>query len=92
MTERLQRYLDGDLPGSALSAEERAEAEAWEAILSEVGPASTDDLPDLTGAVMARLAAGPERERPASSWARWLGWLWAPHPVRVRPGSDVTHG
>ncbi len=83
MNDELRRHLDGELPRSALDAEVRGEAEAWERLLDrfrvEVPGGSAP--PWLEQRVMAEIEALPAPGR----LRRAVAWLLRPHPVRISP-------
>ncbi|HET9948247.1 MAG TPA: glycogen-binding domain-containing protein [Longimicrobiales bacterium] len=83
MRDELHRYLDGELPPEALDPRSRAEAEAWERLVSSFrGAAPRASAPPwLEERVMAEIARVPER----SALSRLLSWLVSPAPVRVPP-------
>ena len=93
MDRRIKKALDGELPIEKLTPAQREELATYQLAIEEVlsqvpdpGPA-----PDITGAVMWRIAhpAAPERPRRAAPHATdglaWLRWLWRPYPIRLRP-------
>lgn len=85
MNERLQRYLDGELPAEALTPEERAEADAWEALLEDVRaalPASAP--PELEAEVFRALAEEPGHGTAGGRAGLWE-WLTRARPVPVSP-------
>jgi hypothetical protein len=79
MTDRLNAYLEAELPFEALDANEQAEALALEsAIRTAAGRFAGVRAPDLTDRVMAALPAEPSRAAvPARAGriARWWGAL-----------------
>lgn len=82
MNENLQKYLDGELAFEALGAEERAEAERWNALLGGSKPWGEVSAPPwLESRVMASLPARPAK----GGLAGVLSWLASPQPIRVRP-------
>jgi hypothetical protein len=86
MDERVQRALDGELPRSELNATERATLERAEAVMARVRSSLPEaELPDLSGAVLAR-TRGPDATtagtRPSGGPARWL---LTPRTLTVRP-------
>ena len=61
MNERIHRALDGELPRDALSQVERAVVERYEAMISAAdGAIERYIAPDLTDAIMSRIAELPE--------------------------------
>jgi hypothetical protein len=89
MNLRIHRYLDGELPSSALSNDERREAEALRGTLgSALSHVRREPAPDVTAAVLSAVSPGaagdgtaPAREAVLQSA---LGWLWRPRSVTVR--------
>src|SRR5512141_417297 len=82
MNEKLHKYLDGELSVDALSPDERAEAEDWQALLADAARLRSVKAPAwLETRVMANLPEQPQGSRVA----RILEWFTAPQPVRVRP-------
>lgn len=85
MNERLQRYLDGELPAEALSPEERAEAEAWEALLEGVRATLPDSAPpEMEAEVVRSLAAERDYGTVTGRVGPWA-WLTRSRPVPVSP-------
>lgn len=78
--DRIHAWLDGDLPGEALTPDEHARAAhlraAAEAVSAHLRAAPA---PDLSARVMAAL---PPVRTPNPLLA-WLAWLWSPRPVRL---------
>ena len=88
MRDRIQKVLDGELSREALGAPERAELQAWENAHDEaLAGLRSERAPDVTAAVMARIASLPAQTTPRrdAAWRRGLAWLWSPRPVTVRP-------
>jgi len=99
MSERIHRVLDGELSRAELTPEERALLADYEATIAAASHAVPRyDAPDLSAAVMARIAAlgsvpastapvpTPVRAvRPGRRAWRALEWLWTPRPIAVRP-------
>jgi hypothetical protein len=99
MNDRIHRYLDGELSREDLSPQDLSELEAYQEALHEIEAAYRSvEVPDLTGAVMARLPEGaPARVRDSAVPSRaatpetpdGLGgvikWLWTPRPLQLRP-------
>ncbi|HSU17831.1 glycogen-binding domain-containing protein [Longimicrobium sp.] len=84
MNERINAFLDGDLPLDALSPAERAEAVRLSTgIDAAAARLRAMPAPDLTARVMAALPADAPRGRARSPLAALLGWLWSPTPVRL---------
>ncbi len=86
MNERIQRALDGELPRSALSVAERATLERAQSALARVVNCIPEaELPDLSGAVLAR-TGGPDAAaadtRPRGGVMRWL---LTPRTLTLRP-------
>jgi hypothetical protein len=104
MSERIHRYLDGELDFKALSAEERQElAKYREALHETLESLPRERAPDLAPHVMRRLAAtgqlahaGPEsrragsRERSVGSLARVFRLLWQPRTFTLRPAYAIV--
>jgi len=98
MNLRIHRHLDGELPGSALSDDERREAEALRrAFGSALSHLEREPAPDVSEAVISAISAGAAaRDRPAANGrsviASALGWLWRPRSVtiRLRPAWGVA--
>lgn len=85
MKDRVQRYLDGDLSPDALSSEERAEAEAWEALLEDVREVLPSSAPaDLEARIVRSLADEPPHGTVEGKAGLWR-WLTRPRPVPVSP-------
>ena len=82
MTDKLQRYLDGELPLDALAPDERAEAAQWRELLADAAELRAQSAPPWVATRI--MAALPERPR-SSRLASLLAWLTAPQPIRVRP-------
>lgn len=86
MDGRIQRVLDGELPRNELTAAELVVLERAEAAVARVVHALPEaELPDLSGAVLARTRglAGPTVEgRPRRGLVRWL---LTPRPLTIRP-------
>jgi hypothetical protein len=81
MDERLQAYLDGELPLEALPAELRARAEEWDGLLARVRETAPAGAPlGLDRRVMAAL-----QDRRRSRGPAWLAWLLRPRPLPVSP-------
>ena len=87
---RIDRYLDGDLDRSALTPDERAQADRLEASIEEARSyVNVPPAPDLTGRVITRIGG----TRPAAGWGwhaalRWLReTIWTSRRVsfRLRP-------
>jgi hypothetical protein len=82
MDHRLQAYLDGDLPLDGLPSELRREAEAWEALLTEMRAMAPEGAP---AGLDTRVRAAVGGQRPA-----WLDWLFRPRPVPVPPAAVLA--
>ena len=101
MSDRIHDCLDGTIPLSALTDEERREVEKLEAAIeSSLAFARQTTPPDVTAAVIERIRV-LETETPAARTAaedldllasvrRALEWLWAPRAVRLRPAWALT--
>lgn len=85
MNDRLQQALDGELAREALTPSERAELDHIETLFGRVGETlAHEELPDLSGTVMARIRALRESPaRPEPTRRSLLRWLWAPQAARV---------
>jgi hypothetical protein len=87
MSDRINDWLDGELPFEALTDREQADARALEvAIRAAAGRIADVPAPELTAAVMSRLPARPgSAERassaPAGARARLRAWLAAAAPA-----------
>lgn len=87
MNERLQAYLDGDLPLEDLPPEDRERARRWDAFVDELRSSTRSTAPaGLEARVMAEAPESPE----APVWRRALGWLVEPRTVRVSPLAGVA--
>jgi len=90
MRDRIHRHLDGELPPSALSGQERREAEELRlATQGALAPLLREEGPDVTASVMAALRTKPLRA-PAARTSRLrdlVGWLWRPRSLtlEIRP-------
>ncbi len=91
MNDRIHQYLDGELPFSKLSSEERREVEGYESLIREALPILREaDPPDLSGPVMGRIGREAAPPAPSADHDRptlpaWIRLLWEPRPVRLRP-------
>jgi hypothetical protein len=90
MSDRIHRHLDGALPLSALSDQERRQAEEYRLAMWEaLEPLRREHAPDVTGPVMSAvrpysLAAVVERGTSPLGLLRALGtWLWKPRSLRL---------
>lgn len=99
MNRRIQQVLDGELPADRLTDEEAGELAAARLAVAETVAhvAAGEPVPDVTGAVMWRIAHGapaPEAAgRRFSGPARQLlGWFWQPRAVRLRPAVALAAG
>jgi hypothetical protein len=97
MDPRIHDCLDGDGRGDDLTLEQRDELARLEATIGAVaGPLRSAAVPDLTEAVMARVAqmrpAPSARDRSAAALRRVAGWLLTPRPVTVRLRPAYTLG
>lgn len=90
MNLRIHRHLDGELPLSALSDDERREAEALRLTLgTALSHLRRERAPDVSAAVLSAVSSGPPTRDPTASpgrpgFASALGWLWRPRSVTVR--------
>jgi hypothetical protein len=86
MHPEVHRYLDGELPRSALSAEAQAELKEWESLEQAVAQRRSERAPPwLANGVMRAL---PEPQ--AASWRRALDWLVTPRPINVPPFAPLA--
>lgn len=99
MNERIQQLLDGELPRSAATPAELAEAERAEALIGRVlRSIPVTELPNLGPAVLHRIealsSARPRRANPLASVRTFLDWLWAPRAVSLnwRPAYGLALG
>ena len=99
MSTRIQAALDGEIARESLRPEEARELDLWEeAIDAALAPVRREAAPDLTDAVMRRIAgraaaetsprhaatgAASPRGRAARGWKRGVAWLLAPRPVTL---------
>ncbi|HEX7091932.1 MAG TPA: glycogen-binding domain-containing protein [Longimicrobiales bacterium] len=100
MSTRIQAALDGEVARESLRPEEARELDLWEeAIDTALAPVRREAAPDLTEAVMRRIArpavagetsprhaaseAASPRGRAAGGWKRVAAWLLAPRPVTL---------
>lgn len=82
MNEELKAYLDGALDREDLSPDLRAEADAWDALASEMRELDSDSAPGwIEQAVMTEVALSPTPIRREG----WAAWLLRPRPIRVSP-------
>lgn len=83
MNDELHRHLDGDVPADELSPAEKAEALAWDRMVSAFRRAAPHGQapPWLEQRVMAELEAEPA----PGTVRRFLAWLVRPAPVRISP-------
>lgn len=82
MHRDLQRYLDGELPRSALAPELAREADEWRELLTDLARLGEPKAPAwLESRVMASLPASPRD----AWWRRAVRWGIEPHPIRLRP-------
>ena len=87
MNEKLQSYLDGELPLDALDANERAQAAEYQAILDDAQAMRSVTAPPW---IETRVMASLPKQRPAR--AGLFAWLLSPQLVRVRPASLALAG
>jgi hypothetical protein len=96
MTQRIHDYIDGRLPLSALTDEERRElSQLQTAISGSLDHVRDAPTPDVASLVMARVRASEarnttsiralQRERAASWLTRVRKWFWTPRTVQLRP-------
>jgi len=86
MDNRLQAYLDGELPLEQLPAELRREAAAWNALLSDIKHTAPAGAPlGLDARVLAAVGDAGRRSRPL-----WLEWLLRPRMVPVPPAAALA--
>ena len=87
MSDRIDDYLEGRIPRSALSRDEQAEADAAvRAITLSRGLLAERSAPDVTSSVMSRIGDVEQPGRASgTTLGRLLMALWAPREVRVRP-------
>jgi len=90
MRDRIHRHLDGEIPPSALSAQERRESEELRlATRSALAPLFREEAPDLTTSVMAALRTRPSHASATrrSGLRDLVGWLWRPRSLtlEIRP-------
>lgn len=83
MTDRIRRYLDGEIPLDSLPTEVRAQAQTWDRMLDAFRP---DDAPEsaphwLEDRVMAEIDALPEPGALSRTWQ----WLLRPQPLQLSP-------
>ncbi len=88
MSDRIQAALDGEIPANELNPEERQE---FEALAASSALASEwfgrTQAPDLTQHVMAEIRprAAPAALEPSGRVRGWLGLLWQPRTIALRP-------
>jgi hypothetical protein len=81
--DRIHAWIDGALPLSALTAEERVAAGELRATLeAAAGELRATAAPDLSARVMAAIPRSAPR-RAEGGIAAVLAWLWSPRPVRL---------
>ena len=86
MDNRLQAYLDGELPLEQLPAELRREAAAWDALLADIKHTAPAGAPlGLDARVLAAVGDEGRRSRPL-----WLEWLLRPRMVPVPPAAALA--
>jgi hypothetical protein len=83
MSDDIRRYLDGEVPLDGLPSALRAEAEAWDRLLSAFRPAGAEAPPPpwLEDQVMSEIEALPE----PGPTGRVVRWLMRPRQVGIRP-------
>jgi hypothetical protein len=81
--DRIHAWIDGELPLTALTAEERAAAGELRATVQAASEAlRATAAPDLSARVMAALPrSAPRGARGGIAGA--LAWLWSPRPIRL---------
>lgn len=95
MTDRLQRYLDGELEEHDLTVAERSAAREFRVALSLAKDAfPPEPAPDLAPGVLAEIGRAPNpgrhRHTTTPGWIRRvLLALWSPRAVTVRPALAV---
>jgi hypothetical protein len=103
MNDRIHRYLDGELSRESLTPQDLMELEAYQEALHEAEAAyKSVEVPDLAGAVMARLPAEVSVQAGArdvhlpvatdgapGSLGGVIKWFWTPRPLRLRPAWGV---
>jgi hypothetical protein len=78
----VHRYLDGELPRAALSAEAELELREWELATDGVREYRAERAPPwLDSQVMHALRAAPA----GPLWQRAWEWLVTPRPLQIRP-------
>lgn len=98
MKDPIRRYLDDELGFDDLTAEERREAEAWDALFGDLESRYERSAPaDLEDRVMAQVrdrpapaAAGASEGAREPGWKRALQWLFEPRTVVIRPALVVA--
>lgn len=95
MDHSIHDCLDGERTRDELTARERDEIDALEAVISAVAsPLRAVAAPDLSGLVMTRVANARHRpslvERATGRVKRSLAWLWTPRPLHLRPAYGVA--
>ncbi len=91
MDDRIDQYLDGRLDATALTPQERAQADTVGHVAGELRRfVVARPAPDLAAAIMRRIEplGPPAAERaPQPWWTSLAGALWAPRQVsfRIRP-------
>ncbi len=99
--ERVHRYLDGEIPFDALTAEEQREVRAYEHVIEQTAAIRQGtETTDVTEAVMEAIAVREAKATADPGWGaaapgmgahehtglrRVWRWLWEPRPVRLRP-------
>ncbi len=83
MDDRLQAYLDGELPLAQLPEELRGEAESWDELLDRVRHTAPAGAPmGLDARVRSAVAGAGAHDR-----SNWLDWLLTPRLVPVPPAA-----
>ena len=84
--DRIHQALDGDLPVEQLTVSETA---AYRQYLQALGQAlNASPAPpqiDVTASVMRRVSPAHARQSLGARLRTFLGWLWAPRSVTLRP-------
>jgi hypothetical protein len=100
MRDRIERALDAELPEAELTPDEVRELRGWrEAIAAGLASLPDDPAPDVSRAVMRRIAdreplpaGAPPEAGPRRALAAVACWLWTPRPfaVRLRPAFGLA--
>lgn len=86
MNDRIDQYLAGDVPWDLLTPDEREEAAAFARAVTETRDVLGRPAPDVTAAVMQRVAqlGAAAAGRPSLARRLWIT-LWTPRPIHLRP-------